>query len=108
MTRTPDRSITNMEGASALPRRSGELVFHDAWERRAFALAVALCEQGHYQWDEFRDHLIAEVGAADAARSADPDAAFPGYYEHWLASLEKVLIEKGICREDQLPAPHEK
>lgn len=100
MTRTPDRSISNMEGASALPRRSGEMVFHDAWERRAFALAVALCEQGHYRWDEFRDHLIAEIGAADAA--------FPGYYEHWLASLEKVLIEKGVCRRDQLPISNAK
>ena len=108
MTRTPDRSISNMEGASALPRKSGEMVFHDAWERRAFALAVALCEQGHYRWDEFRDHLIAEIGTADAARSADPDAAFPGYYEHWLASLEKVLIEKGVCSRDQLPISNAK
>lgn len=104
MTQTPDRRISNMEGDSALPRKSGELVFHDAWERRAFALAVALCEQGHYEWDEFRDHLIAQIGAADATRSEQPDAASPGYYEHWLTSLEKVLIEKGICPPDQLPA----
>lgn len=101
---TPNRKISNMEGDTALPRKSGELVFHDAWERRAFALAVALCDQGQYQWDEFRDHLIAEIGTADAAQADTPDAPFPGYYEHWLASLEKVLIEKGLCTQDQLRA----
>ena len=100
----PNRKISNMEGDTALPRRSGELVFHDTWERRAFALAVALCEQGQYRWDDFRDHLIAEIGAADAARADNPDAPFAGYYEHWLASLEKVLIEKGLCTPDQLRA----
>ena len=104
MKHSPDRKISNMEGDSALPRKSGELVFHDTWERRAFALAVALCEQGHYQWDEFRDHLIATIGAADEAQVSDPDTPFTGYYEHWLASFEKVLVEKGICTPDQLPS----
>ena len=59
MNLTPNRNISNIEGDAALPRKNGELVFHEAWERRAFALAVVLCEQGHYQWDEFHDHLIA-------------------------------------------------
>ena len=31
-------------GLAALPRKSGELVFRDDWERRAFALAVSLSE----------------------------------------------------------------
>ena len=101
---TPNRNISNIEGDAALPRKNGELVFHEAWERRAFALAVVLCEQGHYQWDEFRDYLIAEIGAADEAKAESPDTSFPGYYEHWLASFEKVLIEKGICTPDQLPS----
>ena len=100
----PDRKISNMAGDTALPRKSGELVFHDAWERRAFALAVALCEQGQYQWDEFRDHLIAEIGVADKTQADQPDTPVTGYYEHWLASLEKVLIEKGLCTPDQLRA----
>ncbi len=108
MKHTPNRKISNMEGDSALPRKSGELVFHDAWERRAFALAVALCERGHFQWDEFRDHLIAEIGAADQAHANDPDAPFSGYYEHWLASFEKVLLEKGLCSRDQLAGDGEK
>ena len=85
-----------MESSAALPRRSGELVFHDAWERRAFALAVALCENGHFSWDMFRNHLIREIDAAgETAAHPRPDA--PGYYEHWLRSLEHVLVEQGVC-----------
>ncbi len=90
-----NHEIAAMAGSEALPRRNGELIFHDDWERRAFALAVALCEQGHYQWDEFRRHLIASIGSQeDAPENSDPNA--PGYYEHWLAALEKTLANIGI------------
>ena len=91
-----------MEGMAALPRRSGELVFHDAWERRAFAIAVALCEQGLYDWDVFRAQLIAEIDQLGAGREAS-DPAAPGYYEHWLASLEKVLARRGIAPDEDAP-----
>ncbi|MGE0487208.1 MAG: nitrile hydratase accessory protein [Gammaproteobacteria bacterium] len=88
--------IANMDGTAALPRSSGELVFHDTWEQRAFAIAVSLCEQGHYPWDAFRDRLIAEIDAAHEDPH-HPDPSAPGYYEHWLAALEKVLAETGIA-----------
>jgi nitrile hydratase len=98
MDRRTNPSIAEMNGVAALPRKSGELVFHDPWERRVFALAVALCEQGLYQWDEFRDRLITEIAAADQAAKTEADpSAQPGYYEHWLAAFEKLLLAKGIC-----------
>jgi nitrile hydratase accessory protein len=62
-----------------------------------FALAVSLCEQGSYQWDEFRDHLIAEIATAEKA--AGPNAApasLPSYYENWLTAFEKLLAKKGL------------
>ena len=87
--------IAEMAGPSALPRKSGELVFHAEWERRAFAIAVALCEQGEFEWDEFREGLIAAIAASGETPAApNPDA--PGYYEHWLASLERTLARKGL------------
>ena len=93
--RRADPAIAEMPGPGALPRKSGELVFHHDWERRAFALAVVLCEQGHYDWDEFREHLIASIAeSGETPESPDPDA--PGYYEHWLQSLERTLAEKGL------------
>jgi nitrile hydratase accessory protein len=86
-------AIAVMPGAEALPRSSGELVFHADWERRAFALAVTLCERGVYTWDEFRENLIAAIAAAETT-AHENDA--PGYYEHWLHSLERMLVEKGV------------
>ena len=103
MTRLTDPRIAEMSGAASLPRKSGELVFHDPWEQRVFALAVALCEQGLYPWDDFRGRLIAEIAAADQAeRTDDAHSPRPGYYEHWLAALERLLIEKGICAQEQI------
>ena len=73
-------------------------MFHDPWERKTFALAVSLCEQGLFQWDEFRNHLIAEIAAAERAAGLHaPASALPSYYESWLAALEKLLSEKGIA-----------
>ena len=100
MNRKTNPEISNMAPGTARPRKSGELVFHDRWERRAFALAVTLCEQGHYDWDEFREHLISEIQSDPAAPSVDHNS--PGYYEHWLNSFERLLTEKGICAADTL------
>ena len=78
-------------GLAALPRKSGELVFRDDWERRAFALAVSLSEQGLFEWPEFQRELIAVVGEAERD---DPQHPTRGYYESWLVSLERLLERK--------------
>ncbi len=96
MTRTAQPAIAEMPGSASLPRRSGELVFHDRWERRAFALAVSLCEQGYYSWDEFREHLIDEIAAADHAEQAQPTGRPRPYYGSWLIAFEKLLEEKNL------------
>jgi nitrile hydratase accessory protein len=80
-------------GAAALPRKSGELVFHDDWERRAFALAVSLAEQGLFEWQEFQSELIVSVGEAERD---DPRHPSRGYYESWLVSLERLLERKQL------------
>jgi len=76
-----------------MPRRNGELVFNEPWESRVFGIAVALCESGVFNWDEFRDCLIAEIARADA----DPARAKSGYYERFSAALERLLMAKEIC-----------
>ena len=78
---------------AALPRKSGELVFHDDWERRAFALAVSLAEQGLFEWREFQRELIAAVAEAERDDSDNPTR---GYYESWLVSLERLLATKQL------------
>ncbi len=86
------RQVSDMAGPAALPRRSGELQFQDPWEGIAFALVVALCEQGLYAWAEFQERLIAEVASADR----QPPETQPSYYESWLAAFEKLLDAKNI------------
>ena len=91
--RTARSDIAEMPGAAALPRKSGELVFQDDWERRAFAIAVSLAEQGLYDWTEFQQQLISAVAEAE---KDDPQNPSRGYYESWLASLEALLEEKQL------------
>jgi nitrile hydratase accessory protein len=94
----PDERIGQMDGPAALPRANGELVFAAPWEGRAFGVAVALSEQGVYPWRAFRDRLVAEIAAADAAEVPS------GYYERWLAALEKLSIERGLITSAELDA----
>ncbi len=86
-------AIAEMQGTYALPRKSGELVFHADWERRAFALAVSLAEQGQFEWSEFQQELIDSIADAE---QGDPRNPSRGYYESWLVSLESLLRKKGI------------
>jgi nitrile hydratase accessory protein len=80
-----------MAGAYALPRKSGELVFHDEWERRAFAIAVSLAEQRQFAWSEFQQELIGSIAKSE---QGDPQNPSRGYYESWLAALEALLRRK--------------
>lgn len=85
-------------GPAAPPRINGELVFEAPWEARAFGIAVSLHEQGLFAWDEFRERLIEEIGRWERAHP-DVRTAEAGYryYERWLAALECLLSEKGLC-----------
>jgi nitrile hydratase accessory protein len=85
--------IAEMQAEMALPRQSGEMVFHNDWERKAFAIAVDLAEQGVFEWSEFQQALIEAI--ADAERD-DPHNPSRGYYESWLVALENLLEEKRL------------
>ena len=87
--------VAEMNGPHALPRKSGELVFHDDWERRAFAIAVSLADRGQLEWPEFQRELIQAIAEAERA---DPLHPSRGYYESWLVSLESLLEKKGLTR----------
>ncbi|MGH7385427.1 MAG: nitrile hydratase accessory protein [Candidatus Rokuibacteriota bacterium] len=87
---TVDRVVAVMEGRSALPRQNGELVFEEPWQGRVFGMAVALHERGVYDWEEFRQALIAHIAAAEAR--GGPFA----YYETWLQTFEHLLSRKNL------------
>jgi nitrile hydratase accessory protein len=88
------RLAAEHSGPAAPPRKNGELVFADPWQSRVFGIAVALCEKGLYQWDDFRRCLIAEIAAWEREH---PEAESNQYYERWLAALERLLTERGFC-----------
>ena len=77
-------------------RLDAEHVFSAPWEARSFAIALKLSEAGLFTWDEFRDRLIAEVGASDKIHARDGTSDHGEYYEHFLRALERLLHEKKI------------
>ena len=71
-------------------------VFDEEWQRRAFGLAVALSEFGHYPWVDFQKELISAIGTWENA----PDDARGrwNYYEHWVTALGTVVRSTGCSR----------
>jgi nitrile hydratase accessory protein len=95
-----ERLVADMSGAAALPRKNGELVFETPWESQAFGMAIALSNRGHYDWEEFRQQLISQIG--DWERSDEDERAVWNYYRHWLASFEALVKERGLLSEEEI------
>lgn len=88
--------IEELSDDLAVPRRNGELVFAAPWEGRVFGLAVALSENRAFAWDDFRDRLVAEIVAAEEHGDES------GYYERWLASFERLLLDTGVLTAEEV------
>ena len=88
-------AAASMLGSDAAPPRSnGELLFHRHWEGRAFGIAIALSKKGHYEWEDFRQGLIASIAEWEATHcQVDPDW---DYYQHWLMALEQLTLESNL------------
>ncbi len=95
------KALSELLAGTAL---DSEHPFSAPWEARAFAIAVRLRESGLCTWDEFRRHLIAEIGKADKARAHGWVEPGEGYYTHFLRALENLLREKGIVDAQALEA----
>jgi nitrile hydratase subunit beta len=72
-----------------------EPVFHADWERRAFALTMAMGATGEWNLDEARH-----------ARENRPPADYltRTYYEIWLGGLEKLLSARGMVTAEEAAA----
>jgi nitrile hydratase accessory protein len=91
----PDAAVVTERLAALprLPRDNGGPVFAEPWQAQAFALAVKLSEQGHFSWSEWAETLGAELKAATDRGEPDDGSR---YYKHWLAALERLVVEKGL------------
>jgi nitrile hydratase accessory protein len=83
-----------MAALPRLPRDEGGPVFAEPWQAQAFALAVKLSEAGHFSWKEWAAALADELKAAEARGEPDDGTL---YYEHWLATLERLVMAKGLA-----------
>jgi nitrile hydratase accessory protein len=88
----------------SLPRDAGGPVFAEPWQAQVFALAVRLSAQGHFTWKEWATALAEELKAA--ADRGEPDNG-TRYYEHWLATLERLVTSKGLTDPGALSARKE-
>ena len=77
-----------------LPYDAEGPVFRAPWEAQAFAMALALHERGVFTWSEWAATLGEEIKRAQA--KGDPDTG-ETYYHHWLATLERLVAEKGVA-----------
>jgi nitrile hydratase len=126
----PTLDVPRRQGGSAQPRDKHGPVFHESWQAHIFAITMALYEDGHYTWAECDSYLGHEIrapghyrqdadaedwsaeetpgnGGTEPARSnysrwrAACEADGADYYNRWLDSAEKLLLDKGLIDKDE-------
>lgn len=87
--------LGGMHGFGPINPETDEPLFHAAWERRAFAITLAMGAYGAWNLDMSR-HARERVNPAVYLASS--------YYQHWLRGLEVLLVEKGLLSEAEIEA----
>ena len=86
-----------MHGFGPVEPEPNEPVFHGEWEKRAFALTLAMARPGQWNIDSSRF----------ARENRDPAKYLNmRYYQLWFAALETMLKERDIIAEDEIEAGH--
>ena len=67
--------------------------FHADWERTALAVVLAMGATGSWNIDMSR-----------AARETLPDYERLSYYQIWLAALERLMVQRGQLKDDEIAA----
>lgn len=84
-----------MHGFGPVVREENEPVFHEEWEKKVFMMSRATRVRGIINIDESR-HGIERMPPAEYLAAS--------YYERWLSSLERNLVEKGVITQEELDA----
>jgi nitrile hydratase beta subunit len=84
-----------MQNFGPVAPEADEPRFHHAWERRAFALTLAMGATGAWTLDQAR-----------SARESLPPAQYlaSSYYEIWLAGLLALMTERGLVTAEEAAA----
>jgi nitrile hydratase accessory protein len=92
------------EAIPGIPQDANGPVFREPWEAHAFAMALALHDRGLFAWTEWAARLGEEIKRAQAA--GDPGTG-ETYYLHWLATLERIVAQKGATTSQALAQHYE-
>jgi nitrile hydratase beta subunit len=87
--------LGGMHGFGAVLREENEPVFHAEWERRSFAIVLAMLNARCFNIDEFR-RTIERMPPERYLRAP--------YYARWLYAIEGLLAEKGIIGAGEIDA----
>jgi nitrile hydratase accessory protein len=88
----PDLDAIDRE-MPGIPRDAEGPVFKAPWEAQAFAMAVALHEQGAFTWKEWAACLADVIAEVRRGGGVDDGSE---YYRHWLTALERIVSRKGL------------
>jgi nitrile hydratase accessory protein len=91
--------MSNVLTVPGLPRDSDGPVFAAPWQAQAFAMTLTLHARGVFTWSEWAAALAAEITRAQQAGDLDTGET---YYWHWLATLERIVADKGVTTADDL------
>ena len=91
------QDLGGAHGFGPVLREIDEPVFHHPWERRAFALTVALGMLGRWNLDMSRYYR----------ENRNPvDYLSSTYYELWLKGVERLAVDRGLLSEEELKSGH--
>jgi len=91
------QDLGGMHGFGPVEPEPNEPVFHAEWEKRAFALTLAMARPGGWNIDMGR-----------FARENRPAGEYlaMSYYQVWFAALESMMKERDLVAEDEIAAGH--
>lgn len=87
--------LGGMHGFGPVAVERDEPVFHGRWEGRVLGMVYQMVGFGRLNIDAFR-HGIERTPPVDYLRL--------GYYGRWLASLERILVERGVLAPREVDA----
>jgi len=93
------RNADALDAVATIPRDASGPVFNAPWEAEAFAMTLALHEQGVFTWPEWAETLANSIKQAQQQGDADLGDT---YYQHWLSALEHIVVCKGITDRSEL------
>ena len=99
-----DELYQHLDRVAPISRCEDGPIFNEPWQAQAFALTVALHEQGHFSWAEWAACFSV---ALEEAKGTSPVNSQESYYLHWLAALETIVAQKNLTNQTALSDRYE-